>query len=376
MTKLDFMIQVFEPKLTRKDRKAVLSAVKNNLISGTSPLINEFENKLAESFDRKYAVALSNGTVALEMSLRLLNLKEEDEVILPSFTIISCLAAVLRAGAKPVFCDVSLDSWNMTLDNVKEVTTEKTKAVLMVHTYGLTAEASEIEMFCKDNNIFLVEDSAEAHGQVYQNRKCGSFGDVSTLSFYANKHITTGEGGAVLTDNKNFYETLKQMINLDFKEPNRFNHDNFYWNYRMSSLQAALGISQIKNLNNVINLKMKQGQFYNYLFKNHENFVKTPLLLNNQTSNHFWVYGLVLKSKINREILKKFLSSKNIEVRDFFWPLHLQKALNSKFHLDHLNNSEYIGKQGIYLPIGSHINKKLQNFISEMVLEGCSHQII
>lgn len=370
------MIKVFEPKLTRKDRKAVLSAVRNNFISGTSPLINEFENKLAESFDRKYAVALTNGTVALEMSLRLLNLQEDDEVILPSFTIISCLSAVLRAGAKPVFCDVSLDSWNMTLDNIKEVTTKKTRVVLMVHTYGLTAEATEIEMFCKDKNIYLIEDSAEAHGQVYQNRKCGSFGDVSTLSFYANKHITTGEGGAVLTDNKNFFETLKQMINLDFKEPNRFNHDNFYWNYRMSSLQAALGISQIKNLNNVINLKMKQGQFYNHLFKNYENFVKTPLLLNNQTYNHFWVYGIVLNAKINREILKKFLSSKNIEVRDFFWPLHLQKALNSKIHLAHLNNSEYIGKQGIYLPIGSHVNKKLQNFISETVLEGCSNQIV
>ena len=173
------MIQVFEPKLTKKDRKAVLSAVKNNFISGTSPLINEFEYKLAERFDRKYAVALSNGTVALEMSLRILNLKEEDEVVLPSFTIISCLSAVLRAGAKPVFCDVSLDSWNMTLDDVKAVVTNKTKAVLMVHTYGLTAEASEIEKFCKQNNIYLIEDSAEAHGQIYKDKKCGSFGDFN-----------------------------------------------------------------------------------------------------------------------------------------------------------------------------------------------------
>ena len=376
MTKLDFMIQVFEPNLTRKDRKAVLSAVRNNFISGTSPLINEFENKLADCFDRKYAVAMSNGSVALELALKILKLNKEDEVILPSFTIISCLSAVLRAGAKPVFCDVNLDSWNMTLDKVKEVATEKTKAVLMVHTYGLTAEATEIEIFCQENDIYLIEDSAEAHGQVYKNKKCGSFGEVSTLSFYANKHITTGEGGAVLTDNKNFYKTLKQMINLDFTEPNRFNHDNFYWNYRMSSLQAALGISQIKNLNNVINLKMKQGQFYNYLFKDHKHFVKTPLLLNNQVSNHFWVYGIVLNAKINREILKNFLSSKNIEVRDFFWPLHLQKAFNSKIRLDHLKNSENIGKQGIYLPIGSHVNKKMQNFIIEKVLEGCSYQKI
>lgn len=370
------MIQVFEPKLTRNDRKAVLSAVRKNFISGTSPLINEFENKLADCFDRKYAVALSNGTVALELALKILKLNKEDEVILPSFTIISCLSAVLRAGAKPVFCDVSIDSWNMTLDNVKEVTTEKTKAVLMVHTYGLTAEATEIEIFCQENNIYLIEDSAEAHGQVYKNKKCGSFGEISTLSFYANKHITTGEGGAVLTDNKNIYKTIKQMINLDFTEPNRFNHNNFYWNYRISSLQAALGISQIKNLNNVINLKMKQGQFYNYLFKDHKHFVKTPLLLNNQVSNHFWVYGIVLDAKINREILKNFLSFNNIEVRDFFWPLHLQKAFNSEIRLDHLNNSENIGKQGIYLPIGSHINNKLQNFISDKVLEGCSEQKI
>ena len=370
------MIKVFEPKLTRKDRKAVLSAVKNNFISGTSPLVNKFEYKLAERFDRKYAVALSNGTVALEMSLRLLNLKKEDEVVLPSFTIISCLSAVLRAGAKPIFCDVSLDSWNMTLDNVKAVITNKTKAVLMVHTYGLTAEASEIEKFCEQNNIYLIEDSAEAHGQFYRDKKCGSFGDISTLSFYANKHITTGEGGAVLTDNKIYYETLKQMINLDFKEPNRFNHDNFYWNFRMSSLQAALGISQINNLENVISLKMKQGAFYNYLFKDFSDYVTTPLLTSNQVNNHFWVYGILLDSSLNRDSLKSFLNLNNIEVRDFFWPLHLQNALNHQNQVSKLNNSEYIGKQGIYLPIGSHINKKIQTFIRDKVLEGCAEQII
>ena len=133
---------------------------------------------------------------------------------------------------------------------------------------------------------------------------------ISTLSFYANKHITTGEGGAVLTDNKIYYETLKQMINLDFKEPNRFNHDNFYWNFRMSSLQAALGISQIKNLENVISLKMKQGEFYNYLFKDYTDYVTTPLLTSNQVFNHFWVYGILLDSSVNRDSLKKLFKFK------------------------------------------------------------------
>ena len=177
------MINVFEPTLTFVDKFAVVKSLIKQDISGTSPVVKEFENETAKVFDRKYAVSVSNGSVALDVALQLLNLKKGDEVIVPSFTIISCLSAILRTGATPVFCDVDINSWNMSVDEVEKNFTPKTKAVLMVHLYGLVADASKIMKFCQEKNILLVEDAAEAHGQVEGNKKCGSFGDISTMSF-------------------------------------------------------------------------------------------------------------------------------------------------------------------------------------------------
>ena len=252
------MIKVFEPRLSTKDKLSVLSSLNKSNISGSSEEVLRFESSLARAFDRKYAVALTNGTTALEVAVKSLDFNKGDEIIVPSFTIISCLAAIIRNGLTPVFCDVDPITWNMDINNVKKVATDKTKGVLMVHTYGLPADATNIKNFCKDNNFKLIEDTAEAHGQYENREKCGTFGDVSTLSFYANKHITTGEGGAVLTDSPQLYDVMKQIINLDFKEPNRFNHENLFWNYRISGIQASLGISQINSLNKTINLKIKQ----------------------------------------------------------------------------------------------------------------------
>ena len=250
-------LPVFEPTVTLKDKISVLSALNKKYISGTSPIIQEFENSLENQFSCNKAVAVSNGSVALDLAFQLLDLNENDEVILPSFTIISCLAAVVRSKAKPIFCDVDSNSWNMTLQNVKDVFTENTRAILMVHTYGLTAEAKAIKEFCKDNNLLLIEDAAEAHGQIVNDQLCGSFGDIATLSFYANKHMTTGEGGALLINDEMYYEKALKMRNLDFDNSRRFQHENFYWNYRMSGLQAALGISQIFNIEKTIEKKNK-----------------------------------------------------------------------------------------------------------------------
>ena len=216
------MIQVFQPSLTFYDKVSVLRSLLSNDISGASPKISEFEDLMSSRFEREHSVAVSNGSVALDLALKVIELSEGDEVIVPSFSIISCLSAIIRAGAKPVFCDVNDKTWNMKFEDVNKVVTPKTKAILMVHTYGLAAEAIKIESFCKENNIYLIEDSAEAHGQTIDGRPCGSFGDISTFSFYANKHITTGEGGMVLTNNESFKESLNQMRNLDFKNENRF----------------------------------------------------------------------------------------------------------------------------------------------------------
>ena len=364
------MIKVFEPKLSFFDKYEILKAVQKNNISGTSPIINEFENLLSKTFERQYSVAVSNGSVALEVAIKSLDLPKGSEVIVPSFTIISCLSAIIRSGLKPVFADVDKDSWNITLKNVLDVYTKNTKAILIVHTYGLPCEVNNISRFCDENKLILIEDSAEGHGIKIEGKPCGSFGECSILSFYANKHITTGEGGAVLTDSYEQYKKIKRMINLDFVEPNRYNHENFYWNYRMGGLQAALGISQIKKFKDFIEFKKKQGKYYSELLNNSNEKIQIPLTSVAGVDNNYWVYGIVLKNNISRDKIRRYLFDSKIETRDFFWPLHLQKAyLKTNNISKSLPISELLGRQGFYIPIGKHINKKNQSYIAEKIIE-------
>ena len=363
------MINVFEPYIFNKDKLEVLKNLNKKNISGTSLAVRQFEEELSNFFERKYSSAVTNGSSALDIALKVLNLKEGDEVILPSFTIISCLSAVIRSGATPVFCDVDQNTWNMKLKNVQDVFTKKTKAILMVHTYGLTAEASEIKKFCNDNSLFLIEDAAEAHGQTYNGIKCGSFGDISTLSFYANKHISSGEGGAVMTDSEELINSVNKMRNLDFNNTKRFTHENLYWNYRMGGLQAALAKSQMKSIYKVINYKKIQGKIYDNLFLDHDDLIKIPVQKTESSSNHYWVYGLVIKKEGVRDSLIKDLIEDGIETRPFFWPLHLQNLKEiQNYSFSNLLNSEMIGKNGLYIPTGAHINEKKQNFIADRLL--------
>ena len=365
------MIQVFKPHIGFSDIISVLKTMMANNISGTSPVVKDFETKLANKFDREYAVAVSNGSVALDLAFQALGLEEGDEVIVPSFTIISCLSAIIRSNAKPVFCDVDHQSWNMTLENIKDKYTSNTKAILMVHTYGLPADAIKISEFCRENKIILVEDSAEAHGQSLGEINCGKFGLVSTLSFYANKHISTGEGGAILTDSEEIYLQLMQMRNLDFIPGERFNHNNLFWNYRLGGLQAALGISQINKIDKVIKSKKIQGRYYIELLQDHTDKIQLPLVENYGSQNHFWVFGIVLKKQNIRNKVMKSLEKKNIETRPFFWPLHLQNYIKNKFSRrnENLEHSENLGKNGLYLPLGPHVNKKMQKKIVEELIE-------
>lgn len=358
------MIRVFEPWISFSNIVEVNKALFKNQISGSSIYVKKFEDEFKKLIGMEHSVAVSNGSDALDLSFQAINLTKDDEVILPSFSIISCLSSIIRSGAKPVFADVSIETSNITLDEIKRVRTKNTKAVLVVHTYGLPADIDQIKDYCTENSLTLIEDTAEAHGMMFEGKYCGSFGDISTFSFYANKHITSGEGGMIMTNSKKIFQTLQQMRNLDFNNERRFVHNKFYWNSRLSGLQAALAYSQIKNISKVIYKKQQQAAIYDSLLSQIKE-ISIPIKSYRGTENNYWVYGIVLKTPNLRDKLIENLYNNGVESRPFFWPLHLQPAYLNSNNAENIEliNSEYLGKNGLYLPMGAHINKKIQKKI-------------
>ena len=242
-------IPVNEPLLDGNEKKYINECIDTGWISSEGPFVERFEKSFAEYNSRKYGIAVSNGTAALEIAVAALGLSVGDEVILPTFTIISCANAIIKAGAVPVPVDSCADTWNMNVDLIEEKITEKTKAIMAVHIYGLPVDMDPVLELAGKYNLKIIEDAAEAIGLDYKDRKCGSFGDVSTFSFYPNKHITTGEGGMILTDDEDVYGACREYRNLCFQPgKRRFVHEKIGWNYRITNIQAALGLAQLEGM--------------------------------------------------------------------------------------------------------------------------------
>ena len=229
------------PLLNGNEAKYVLDCVETGWISSEGDYVKKFEMQFSSYVGRKYGVAVANGSAALEVALKVAGVEKGDEVILPTFTIMSCLAPVLRAGAVPIFVDCNLDTWNMDVTRIEECVSKRTKAIIAVHIYGLTCDIEELSKIAKDRGIFLIEDAAEVHGQTVNRQMCGSFGDLSIFSFYPNKHITTGEGGMLVTNSEELARKSKWYANLCFGRGNgRYEHEDLGWNFRMTNLQAAI----------------------------------------------------------------------------------------------------------------------------------------
>ena len=358
------MIPVNQPVITKKDAMAVYKVVNKGWVSSSGPEINEFENELQKLIGKKYCSLVSNGTAALEIAVKALNLKKNDEIILPNFTIISNVLSVIKQGLKPVFIDCDLHTWNMKIADIEKSITKKTKAIMAVHIYGYPMEIDRLAKICKKKKIILIEDAAEMIGHSYCGKMCGSYGDISTLSFYANKHITTGEGGAILTNSKKIHQKVKSLRNLSFGKINRYNHDEIGWNYRFTNMQAALGLNQIKRIKTIIKKKTSIGKYYYSLLKNNKNFyIQTPIY--GKFKNIYWVVGILLKKKFLATTIRKKLKKLGIDTRAFFWPMNKQKVLKKlgiKFN-NKFPNSEYLSKHGFYLPSGIGITNKQIKFI-------------
>jgi perosamine synthetase len=367
------IIPVNKLKLFGNEKFFLNRCIDEKWISSAGPIIDEFEKKFSRIVKRKYATTVSNGTVALELAVQSLKLKPGDEIILPAFTIISCCNAIIKNKLKPVLVDCDPNTWNMDSSQIEKKITKNTKAIMLVHLYGLTPNINEILIIAKKYNLKIIEDAAEAVGQYYYNKPCGSFGDISTFSFYANKHLTTGEGGMILTNNKSYYERILKFKNLCFgKDAKRFFHTDIGSNYRMTSFQAAFGLSQLKNLNKIIEIKISLGLKYNNLLKRLNKCLQLPLVNTKFCKNHYWVYGLVLKRKIkfdNTYIIEK-LKKKGIICRPFFASMSLQPIYKKLgyFKKNNMNCAEYLSKKGFYVPSGvGTTNEQIKKVSKEII---------
>ena len=339
-------IPVCEPLLIGNEAKYVLDCLQTGWISSAGGYLDRFEQGFADYCDREYGVAATNGTTALHLALASLGVGKGDEVILPTFTIISCALAVLYTGAKPVFVDCDPDTFNIDVTKIEDKITLRTKAIMPVHLYGHPCDMLAIQQIAGIYDLKVVEDAAEAHGSEIAGKKAGGFSDVGCFSFYANKIITTGEGGMLTTNNRNIADRARSLRNLAHSNV-RFVHNEIGFNYRMTNIQAALGLAQLENIDLFVDLRRKHAHRYTEALR--ELPVKTPVEMPGY-KNSYWMYTLLLADKATRDGLIRYLAEREIETRTFFIPMHQQPILNCQGEFPVADN---ISERGLYLPSGT-----------------------
>lgn len=362
-------IPVNTPLLDGNELKYLTECIETGWISSEGPFIATFEQRLSHYVGREHGIAVSNGSAALDIAIRALHIGEGDEVIMPTFTIISPAQSVVTAGAIPVLVDSDPTTWNMDVSQIEAKITARTKAILVVHIYGLPVDMDPVLNLCKKYNLKLIEDAAEMHGQTYKGKMCGSFGDISIFSFYPNKHITTGEGGMLVCNDSAIAERCRKLRNLAF-EPNgrRFVHHEIGWNYRMTNLQAALGLAQLEKIEEHLIRKRKIGRLYMEGLKEMKG-VQLPLAQTAYAENIYWIFGLVAETESIQEKLMQQLASAKIGTRPFFWCMHEQPVFQKMglFKNEHYPHAEKLARNGFYIPSGLGLNDiEIQSVINAL----------
>lgn len=356
-------IPVNEPLLNGNEKKYLEQCIDTGWISSEGPFVKRFEEEFASRVHRKYGIAVCNGSAALDVAVSALGIGNGDQVVMPSFTIISCAAAIVRAGAIPVLVDSDPITWNMDVERLRDkIKTEievkknkRIKAIMVVHIYGLPTDMDPVLELAQKYDLKIIEDAAEMHGQTYYGKPCGSFGDISTFSFYPNKHVTTGEGGMLVTDNEALADHCRSLRNLCFQSGKRFVHEELGWNFRMSNLQAALGVAQLERLDEFVVRKRHIGKRYAEFFVDVPG-IQLPLAHTAYAENIYWVYGIVLKEEIpfDAEETMHRLGLEGVGTRPFFQPMHEQPVLNKMnlFDGESYPVAEKLASRGFYVPSG------------------------
>lgn len=350
------MIPVHRPLFAGNEETYLRECVASGWVSSEGSFVGKFETALADYCQRNHAAAVANGTAALALAMEALDLGPGDEVIMPALTIISCASAILRTGATPVLVDVDPRTFNMRPEEIRKKIGPRTRAILVVHLYGLPCEVDEILALSRLHGLKIIEDAAEMLGQTYRGKPCGSFGDISVLSFYANKIVTTGEGGMVLTNDPGLHARVRSLRNLAFGE-RRFVHEELGWNYRMSNLQAALGLAQFERITELLSKKTELAALYREELSELRELV-LPLERTEYAQNIHWVFPVLLKSGAAEELARRLLEH-GVASRPFFFPMHMQPALLKLglFKGESYPVSEAVSSSGLYLPLGAGVTR-------------------
>ncbi len=377
------MIPVAEPWITERDIALVTEAVRSGWISSAGPFLEQFEHQWAAYCGQTYGIAVSNGTTALQLAVAALGLEPGDEIILPAFTIISCALAIVEAGCVPVLVDIDSQTGCMDAAHVAARITSRTRAIMVVHMYGHPVDMDPILALAEQHGLAIIEDAAEVHGAEYLRHagtphaswhRCGSFGTISTFSFYANKLITTGEGGMVLTRDPLLAERLKRGRNLAFLPQRRFYHEELGYNYRLTNLQAALGVAQLERLPEIIDRKRALATRYTQAL---QSLTTVDLPVQKAWArNVYWVYGLRLRDEFPNTATETMhaLAALGIETRPFFLGMHQQPALRKRglFHNEHYPITDQWAERGFYIPAGIGLSQDHQQRVIEAVRHVCT----
>lgn len=372
------MIPVNEPLLGERELEYVSDCIRTGWISSTGKYLEEFERKWADYCGRRHGITMSNGTVALQAAVFALNLKPGDEVIMPTFTIISCALAIVYNYGRPVLVDCDPRTWCMDVRQIEEKITAHTKAIMPVHIYGHPVDMDPVLDLAEEYGLSIIEDAAEAHGSEYLSdrgssyqtwRRCGSFGTMSCFSFYANKLVTTGEGGMVLTDDDKLANRLRSIRNLHFHPERRFCHEEMGFNFRLTNIQAAIGLAQLERMNEIIKKKRWISQEYTRRLRGISD-IQLPVE-ESWARSVYWMYGMVLSEEIGIDAVQfaKRLREGGVETRPFFLGMHEQPVFQKKglFKGESYPIAEKLGRQGLYIPSGLSLTKDQLSTVCDLV---------
>jgi perosamine synthetase len=363
------VIPVCQPSLKGNEKKYVDECLNGNWISSAGRFIRAFEGAFASACQTKYGIACTSGTSALHLALATMDLGPGDEVIIPTFTMIATANAVAYMGATPVLADSEPATWNVDLNQVEDLITTKTRLVIPVHTYGHPVDMNPLMALADKHGFSVLEDAAEAHGATYEGRKVGSLGHAAAFSFYANKIVSTGEGGMITTNNEDFAKMCRTLRDHAFCPERHFWHKVRGFNYRMTNLQAAIGLAQVEQLDGLVVQRRRNAALYNKLLMEVPGIVLPPEASN--VESVFWMYSILVGDEfgMTRDQLRWFLADKGIETRTFFIPMHFQPIYYATYKGQRYPVAEDLCRRGLYLPSSSSLSKEEIRYVTEAVKE-------